>query len=125
MANECIPYSEPGQRVTGHATAGITGKRFVNVSANRQADNSISVAHATAAGAVFGVSAYDAATGEKLGVIRGGIVPVTAGGTIAAGARVEVGTNGQAVVLASGIAVGTCVTGATNGNDAQIALNLL
>ncbi len=125
MANECIPFYEPGQRITAQATAGVTGKRFVNVSANRQTDGSISVAHATAAGAVFGVSTYDAATGEKLGVIRGGVVPVTAGGTIAAGARVEVGTNGQAVTLASGIAVGTCVNGATNGNDAQIALNLL
>jgi predicted RecA/RadA family phage recombinase len=124
VANECLPYYEPGRRVTCQATATVTGKRFVNVSANRQTDGSISVAHATAAGSVFGVSAYDAATGEKVGVLRGSgfVVPVTAGGTIAAGARVEVGTNGQAVTLAAGIAVGICVTGATNGNDAQIAL---
>jgi predicted RecA/RadA family phage recombinase len=125
VANECIPYSEPGQRVNAQASAGVTGMRFVNISGNRTADGNYAVAHATAAGAVFGVSAYDAASGEKVGVIRGGIVPVTAGGTIAAGARVEVGTNGQAVVLASGIAVGQCLDGATNGNPARIALNLL
>jgi hypothetical protein len=59
-----------------------------------------------------------------VGVIRAGIVPVTAGGTIAAGAQVEVGTNGQAVTLASGKAVGTCCDGATNGNDARIALGV-
>lgn len=124
MANECLPYYEPGRRVTGHATAAVTGKRFVMISANRQSDGSISVSHATAAGKVFGVSAYDAASGEKVGVLRGAgfIVPVTAGGTIAAGAEVEVGTNGQAVTIASGKAVGQAVTGATNGNDAQIAL---
>lgn len=124
MANECLPYYEPGKRITCHATAGITGKRFVMVSGNRQSDGSISVSHATAALKVFGVSAYDAASGKKVGVLRGSgfIVPVTAGGTIAANAEVEVGTNGQAVTLASGKAVGIAVTGATNGNDAQIAL---
>lgn len=124
MANEAIPFYEPGRRLTAQATANVTGKRFVNISANRQADGSLSVAHATAAGSVFGVAAYDAASGSKVGVLRGSgfVVPVTASGTIAAGARVEVGSNGQAVTLASGIAVGIAVTGATNGNDAQIAL---
>ena len=124
MANECIPFYEPGGNVPCHATAGVTGCRFVNISANRQADGSISVAHATAAGVAFGVSKYDAATGEKVGVVRGPgfIVPVMAGGTIAAGARVEVGTTGQAVTIAAGIAVGIAVAGATNGVLAQIAL---
>ncbi|GAA3781229.1 DUF2190 family protein [Micromonospora maritima] len=124
MANEAIPFYEPGRRITCHATAGVTGKRFVNISANRQSDGNFSVAHATAAGAAFGVAAYDAATGEKVGVLRGSgfVVPVTAGGTIAAGARVEVGSNGQAVTIASGIAVGIAMTGATSGNDAIIAL---
>lgn len=124
MANECIPFYEPGRRVTCHATAGVTGKRFVGISGNRQTDGSVSVAHATAAGAAFGVAAYDAATGEKVGVLRGSgfVVPVTAAATLTAGQRVEVGANGQAAVLASGIPVGIVVTGATSGTDAQIAL---
>lgn len=125
MANELIPFYEPGKRITCQATAAVTGKRFVIITANRQADGSLSAAHATAAGAALGVSTYDAAIGEKFGVIRGGVVPVTAGGTIAAGARVEVGTNGQAVTFASGIPAGICVNGATSGQDAQIALTLL
>ncbi len=125
MANEAIPYSEPATRVTAHATAAVIGKRFVNISGNRTADGNYSVAPATAAGAVFGVATYDAAIGDKVGVLRGGIVPVTAGANIAAGARVEVGTNGQAITLASGIAVGQCLDAATTGNDARIALNLL
>lgn len=125
MANECIPFYEPGRRVTCHATAAVIGKRFVMVSGNRQADGSISVAHATAATKAFGVTAYDAALGEKVGVLRGSgfIVPVTAAANLTANQRVEVGANGQAAVLAAGIAVGTVVTGATTGNDAQIALD--
>lgn len=125
MANECIPFYEPGRRITCHATAGVTGKRFVGISADRQADGSISVAHATAAAAAFGVAAYDAATGEKVGVLRGSgfVVPVTAAEDLTAGERVEVGANGQAAALAAGIAVGTAVTAATTGNDAQIALD--
>lgn len=125
MANECIPFSEPGRNITGHATAAVTGCRFVMISGNRQADGNISVAHATAATKAFGVSKYDAAIGEKVGIIRGSgfIVPVMAGANLTANQRVEVGTNGQAVVLASGIAVGTVVTAATSGNLAQIALD--
>ncbi|MEU4367543.1 DUF2190 family protein [Micromonospora chersina] len=125
MANECIPFYEPGRRITCHATAAVTGCRFVGISGNRQADGSISVAHATAAGKAFGVSAYDAALGEKVGVLRGSgfIVPVLAAANLTAGQRVEVGANGQAVVLAAGISAGTVVTGATSGNLAQIALD--
>ncbi|WP_229401924.1 capsid cement protein [Micromonospora okii] len=125
MANECIPFYEPGKRLTGHATAAVTGCRFVAISGNRQADGSISVAHAAAGTKAFGVAAYDAASGEKVGIIRGDgfVVPVMAGANLAANQRVEVGTNGQAIILASGVAVGTVVTGATSGNLAQIALD--
>ncbi|MEU4781034.1 DUF2190 family protein [Micromonospora sp. NPDC023633] len=125
MANECIPFYEPGRRITGHATAAVTGCRFVGISGNRQADGSISVAHATAAGKAFGVAAYDAATGEKVGILRGSgfIVPVTAAAALTAGQGVEVGANGQAAVLAAGIRVGTVVTAAGAGTLAQIALD--
>ena len=44
----------------------------------------------------------DAASGELLGVARGGVVKVAAGGSISAGAQVEVGTAGKVVTLASG-----------------------
>jgi hypothetical protein len=59
----------------------------VAITGNRQTDGSISVAHATAAGRAFGVSKYDAASGGKVGVMRGNsrVVFVNAGGAIAAG----------------------------------------
>ena len=34
--NECIPYYEPGERITGHCETAVTGKRFVAVSDNIQ-----------------------------------------------------------------------------------------
>ena len=132
-ANECIPFRGPIHAVTGQATASITGCRFVKVSADRAsgpalntsgAGSTIKVSHATAAGAIRGVSGYDAASGAFLPVFDQGTVPVEAGGTIAAGAEVEVGTNGVAVTLASGKSVGTCESGATSGQLAQIKLNI-
>lgn len=124
MANECMPFYEPGRRITCHATAAVIGKRLVAISGNRQADGSISVATSAAASRAFGVATYDAAAGEKVGVIRGSgfVVPVTAAAALTANQQVEVGAAGQAAVLAAGIAVGIVVTGAAAGADAQIAL---
>jgi predicted RecA/RadA family phage recombinase len=124
IANECQPYYTPGRDVTGTASSAVTGKRLLDIAGNRNTDGTFNVAHCTAAAAPFGVAAYDAASGEQVGVIRGGIVPITAGGTIAYGARVEVATGGKVVTLASGVPVGKCLTAATNNNDAMIALSI-
>lgn len=123
MANENIGVYEPGQDITGHASAAVTGKRFLKISGNRS-DGNIAVAHADAAGRVCGVSAFDAAINKKVSVIRGNsrVTFVTAGGNIAAFAEVEVGANGTAVTLAAGKAVGYAITAAVNGADAEISL---
>lgn len=127
MANENIGVYEPGQNLTGHCSAAVTGKRFLAITGNRQtadASNNLTVAHATAAGRTCGVSNKDAAQGKKVGVMRGNsrVTFVTAGGNIAAFAEVEVGANGTAVTKSAGIAVGYAVTAATNGGDAEISL---
>lgn len=123
MANENIGVYEPGADISGMTTGAVTGKRFLAISGNRVGGN-IAVAHATAAGRICGVSQQDAASGELVGIKRGSgrVTFVTAAGTIAAFAEVEVGSSGQAVTKASGIAVGYAVTGATSGNDAEISL---
>lgn len=121
MANECTPLFRPGRDITGLTTGAVTGKTFVDVSATRGADGMIKVATAAAGAKAFGVAKYDAASGALVGILRGGVVPVTAGGTIAFGAEVEVGTAGKAITLASGKAVGKAVEAGTNGNDIQIA----
>ena len=123
MANENVGVYEPGRNITGRASAAVTGKRFLAITGNRSNGN-IAVAHATAAGRVCGVSKYDAASGEIVGVIRGNsrVTHVTADGAIAAFAEVEVGTAGKAKALASGKAVGYALTAAADGADAEISL---
>lgn len=123
MANDNVGVYEPGVDLTGHCTAAVTGKRFVRISGDRT-DGNISVAHATAAGRVAGVSKYDGAIGAKIAIARGNsrVTYVTAGGAIAAFAEVEVGANGTAVTKAAGIAVGYAVTAAADGADAEISL---
>lgn len=124
MANEAKPLFRPGANVTVKATAAVTGKTFVGVSAAPDSDGLIKSATAAAAAKAFGVAARDIASGDTGLVLRGGIVNVTAGGTIAVGAEVEVGASGRAVTLASGKSVGIACTAGTNNNDVLIALDI-
>lgn len=124
-ANECIPYKEPGERVTATTTAAVTGKRAVAISADRQADGTYSVALPAAGGRIFGVAGWDAPSGARVGVIRdpGIILPMTSGAAIVAGAQVQVDATGAVIPLAAGVAIGTALTGVgAAGNDAMIAL---
>lgn len=115
----------PGADVTGRATADVTNRRFVAVSGNRATQTqggNVSIAPAAAGTRAFGVAADDAAIGQLVDVLRGGVVRVDAGGAIAAGAEVEVGAAGKAITKASGITVGVAITGAANNTVAEIAL---
>ena len=124
LANECIPFHEPGDRVTGKASSAVTGKTLVKVSGNRDTDGSIAIAPATAGAKAFGVASHDAAVGERVAVLRGKqIVPITAtNATIAAFDEVEVGTGGKVLTKNTGVAIGYAVTGCAANGEAQIAL---
>lgn len=125
MANENVGVYKAGQDLTGTTSAAVTGKRFLRISGNRNTTNgTITVAHATAAGRICGVSNQDAASGATVGIHRGAsrVTFVTASGAIAAFAEVEVGTNGVAVTKSAGVAVGYAVTAAADGADAEISL---
>lgn len=125
MANEAKPLFRPGQEVTALTTADVTGKTFVKITATRDATTGlVKVGPGTAGSNAFGVASADIASGATGSILRGGLVFVTAGGSITAGARVEVGANGKAVAFSSGIAVGTaCETGSSDV-DCLIALDL-
>lgn len=126
MSNETIPLYRPGDDVTATASAAVVGKTFVDITAgvNAASGTPITVATATSASLSVGVASRDTASGAKLHVLRGkgSVVPVTAGGTIAVGAEVEVGSNGRAVTLASGKARGRAWSAGTSGNDVFIEL---
>jgi hypothetical protein len=134
--NECIPYYDDGDHITGYCTAAVTGKTFVMITGNRSggvfnpsstlpADKgAVNIGPAAAAGMVFGVAGYDGAQGDFIEVVRGTkmVVPVTAGAAINAFQEVQVGPAQGAVPLAAGRAVGYALTAAAIGADAQISL---
>jgi hypothetical protein len=137
MLNECIPYYDDGDHISGYCTAAVTGKTFVKISGTRSggvfdptatalpADKGApNINTATAAGRIFGVASYDGALHGFVDVVRGSkmVVPVTAGAAITAFEEVEVGANGKAVPLATGVAVGYALADCANGDDAQISL---
>lgn len=125
MANETKPLFRPGADVTALTTAAVTGSTFVGISATRDASTGlVKVATAASASKVFGVATADIASGATGTIHRGGILFVTAGGAIAAGAQVEVGASGRAVTLASGVPAGTALETGSAGNPVLIALDI-
>ncbi|NKU21735.1 DUF2190 family protein [Rhodococcus hoagii] len=124
MANECTPLFKPGRDVTVLTTTAVTGKTFVAVTGDPDTRTGLIKAGTAAAGArPFGVASRTAPNGTALLVLRGGILPVTAGAAITAGQEVEVGASGRAIPLNTGKSVGTAVKGAANGADVLIALH--
>lgn len=125
--NDLIPFYEHADRLTCTATAAVTGKRFVRISGNKQADGTLSVATAGNAGRAFGVSAWDTAINKRVTVVTvesGDVVPVTAAGVIPADSPVTADAQGRARVAVAGeLASGTCLTGAVDGADAMIKLS--
>lgn len=122
VANECIPFYEPGKRITFEATAAVTGKRFLGVSGARASGENVQAAHAGAGDPSIGVASFDVALGDLGTAISGGVVPVTAGATVTAGEEVEADANGKAIPLASGKALGLALDDAALNADAQIKL---
>jgi hypothetical protein len=140
MANDCIPLFRPGADLTAEASAAVTGKRCVRVSAAptsgpllaATADGSnIKVAHCDGTSQIpFGISKYDAAINGKVGVIREGVVPITSGAAVTAGQQVMADANGKVVPYvyagaAVPIVVGTAITTVGGADlDVYIALKL-
>jgi hypothetical protein len=119
--NECIPKYEPGADLTGHCSAGVTGRRFLVLSADKQGVEAVSdgttggnivVALSGVDGAAIGVAGYDAASGKKVKIVRGygKVVPVESGGAINFGDFVKSDSTGRAIAHGgTGRAVGRCL----------------
>jgi hypothetical protein len=133
MADDLIPFKEPGDRITGRTTAAVIGKRCLKISGDRTSGPGLSatsegslyrVAHADAAGRIVGVAAWSAASGKDVTIVRGSktIVPIRAEANIAAFEEVQVGTAGQVIPLAAGVAIGYAMSAALANTDAEISL---
>lgn len=125
--NPAVPFWDEGNTLTCHASAAVTGKRFVTISGAR-VDGNPRVNHAvgSATAKALGVSAYDAASGAKVTVYSGpGIVmPVTASGAITAGQDVYSTADGKATATQPTGArpAGIALDDAADGADAVIKL---
>lgn len=130
--NDCIHFYKPGKDITCHANVGLTGKTCCAIVGNRPTGPGLSatgeggnylIGLPAAGGRIFGVVAYDVIAGQKVGVKRGGVVPITVGATpVTAFAEVEVDAAGKVVPKAAGVAIGFAASGAAAGADAEIVL---
>lgn len=87
---------EPGDPVTFTASADITAGQLAAVTGNRTVGPA--AANSTA---VVGSAAFDAASGEKVTILKGGVQNILASGAIAAGALVVAATAGKVSALAA------------------------
>ncbi|UTN92924.1 scaffolding protein [Gordonia phage Finkle] len=104
------PLFLPGQAVTHHAKAAVTGGQLVSITGNRE------VSPAAAKSRAYGVAAFDAAIGDPVTVHTGGVHKVTASGAIAAGDQVEAAANGAAAKLTDGAPIGIALEAAASGS---------
>jgi hypothetical protein len=105
---ECIPYYEPGERITVLASTALIAKRLLKLSAAGAKVNGkvLPADHATApADIILGVCGFDQPdvgyTSVCYAVGNGYVVPLTSGGAIAVGAWVTAGAGGKAVSTAT------------------------
>jgi hypothetical protein len=108
--NVCVPFYEPASRITGRATADVTGKRFVKVSGAKDPGSlgldpgatggNIKIAPAGAGDKALGVAEADCAAGKPnsvVTVLRGGfVVPIPAAVVLAPGDYVVPAAGGKA-----------------------------
>lgn len=120
--NTLLPLYDEGKNITGKAAVAVIGKRCVKITANAGKGNPVSVGPADAAVRQFGVACYDAAIGELVPVVKGGVVPIKALGAIVAGAEVEVAAAGQVATRTAGVAIGRAFYDAASTADCYVDL---
>ena len=131
---DCIPFYEPGGRLTAVTSGAVTGGRFVALSGDRQAavtlntsvtGGNYTVAHATTGVWALGVAERDAASGAKVTIIdaEGTVVPMLASSAMDEGAPVAAGANGTArVAIAGDVVLGRCMTTVADTGTAEVRL---
>lgn len=115
------PKFTPGNDFTQTAGAAIVGGQLLVVSAA----NTVIASSASAAN-WLGVARFDAASGDKVTVTRGGVQRLVASGAINAGERVIPATAGKVATIAAGNvahSVGTALTTVADGALVTVALD--
>lgn len=121
--NPVFEYFNDSDRLTCVAGAAIVGKTFVKLAASSDPQEP-RVVPAAAGDRPFGVAQCDVKNGEPVTVYRRGVVSVTAGAALAAGAVAVAGADGKAAASVDTNGYGTVLADAANGADAAVALAL-
>lgn len=124
-----LPLFEPGQAFTRATSAAVTAGKVLAVS------GSGTVAHAGANAVNWvGVAAFDAASGDNVTVLAGGVQRLVASGTVTAGDLVVTAAAGTVATLAAVTTptaadvtntraiVGVALTTATTGNLVEVQI---
>lgn len=124
--NQTVEYDFPGDKLTGRATATVTGKRILKLSAASGTDGHRKVAHAGAGENAHFLARHDAASGADVSMVRKGCFTVTAGAAITAPTALKVGTAGKVIPATTGsIVVGYALSdAAADGDDVVVDLDL-
>ncbi|WP_378735510.1 capsid cement protein [Nocardia brasiliensis] len=115
------PIFKPGEAITRTTSAAVTGGQLLIVSGND------TVAPSSAASAAWlGVAAHDAASGDQVTVLRGGVQELAASGAIAAGAAVIPAAAGAVAAIGAetnySFVVGVALSAAAGGR-VRVALS--
>ncbi|MCW3766463.1 DUF2190 family protein [Paenarthrobacter sp. PAE-2] len=108
---------DDGAPVTFTATVDVVGGQLLTVTGPR----SVSPTSGSTA-AWVGTAAFDAAAGEKVTVLPGGVQRILASGAIAAGARVIPAAAGKVVTIGAGDAAHAVGTALTAGTDVPVEI---
>lgn len=111
-------YEMPIQKLSGLAGADFSAKRFFG--AVRQTDGTFAVAGAGVA--ITGVIQDAVGAGQTCGVMSKGVSFCVFGGTVTAGAEVEINADGKFIALNTGIAVGICEVGGAADEIGSVSL---
>jgi hypothetical protein len=112
-------YEIPGQRIALKGATAITADgRYVGVVVNSDGKFALPAAGAVIAGVAQRESVLDEANSIMINGVTFGLL----GGTVAAGAEVEVTDTGAFVAKTTGAAVGICLTGGSSGELGSILL---
>lgn len=125
MAYQSNPIFEvltDSDKITCRAVGAVTGKTLVKIVPGGT-DRVPNVSTAGAGDVAYGIAGWDKEDGGKVTIYRRGVLTVTAGAALTAGARVEPGANGRVVAATTGTPVGSVHADAASGTDAAVAVN--
>lgn len=120
--SEYVPKFSPGDAVPMTTSADVTGGQLLEVSG----DGTVAAAAASSVKWV-GVAGFDAASGERVTVFRGGVQRPTASGAIDAGDQVVAAASGKVATAgdtpAAGSLVGVALSDAADGDSVTVQFN--